>query len=82
LSFSVRPVRELRNPLRVIAVDLPTASFTLVPVLVLMVMFLFAGSIVRTVPVMEVVLEMLVSRAFATDIVPRVTARATAPRSA
>src|SRR3989442_15635876 len=36
LSFRVRFASELWSPLRVIAVDLPTASFTLVPVLVLM----------------------------------------------
>ncbi len=50
LSFSVKSASEPWAPLRVIAVDLPTASFTLVPVPVLMVIFLFPTSIVWTVP--------------------------------
>jgi len=57
MSLSVRFASVPVTPFRVIAVDLPTASLTLVPKLVLMVTILFAVSIVFTVPVMETVLK-------------------------
>jgi len=44
--LSARSLRVTLAPFRVIAVDLPTESFTLVPTLVLTVMFRLAVSIV------------------------------------